>query len=155
MLYFHCVKSVNEGVNLVRELKNDYGLRSLLTTVEGQRVVITEFNSTKMCERITKIVNGVEYDINFGRLYNDEIELIGWNDLPFVTSDFADKDLSFGEVSGRFTKAEQLKMFGRYFGKMLIILDFGRKTLYTVRSVCFGTDRDIQSYPFAELGLSH
>ena len=51
MLYFRCVKSVNHGTELVRELKNEFGKKSMLTTIDGNLVVVTEFDSNKMCER--------------------------------------------------------------------------------------------------------
>lgn len=81
MLYFRCVKSVNHGTELVRELKNEFGKKSMLTTIDGNLVVVTEFDSNKMCERLTKLVNGVEYDIMFGQLLPDEAEQCNFNQL--------------------------------------------------------------------------
>lgn len=92
MLYFRCVKSVNHGTELVRELKNEFGKKSMLTTIDGNLVVVTEFDSNKMCERLTKLVNGVEYDIMFGQLLPDEAEQCNFNSLPIITIILSDDD---------------------------------------------------------------
>lgn len=151
MLYFRCVKSVNHGTELVRELKNEFGKKSMLTTIDGNLVVVTEFDSNKMCERLTKLVNGVEYDIMFGQLLPDEAEQCNFNSLPIVTSDFDTMNIDINEVSGHMSKKLQMATFGRYFGKMTIIVDFKRQRVRTLRVICFGTDMDEQVYTFAEI----
>lgn len=105
MLYFRCVESVNHGAELVRELKNEFGKKSMLTTIDGNLVVVTEFDSNKMCERLTKLVNGVEYDISFGQLLPDEAEQCNFNSLPIVTSDFDTMNIDINEVSGHMPKS--------------------------------------------------
>lgn len=123
MLYFRCVKNVKQGAELIRELKNDFDKKSLLTNIGGNLVVVTEFDSNKMCERLTKLVNGVEYDIMFGQLLPDEAEQCNFNSLPIVTSDFDTMNIDINEVSGHMSKKLQMATFGRYFGKMTIVVD--------------------------------
>ena len=151
MLYFRCVKNVKQGAELIRELKNDFDKKSLLTNIGGNLVVVTEFDSNKMCERLTKLVNGVEYDIMFGQLLPDEAEQCNFNSLPIVTSDFDTMNIDINEVSGHMSKKLQMATFGRYFGKMTIIVDFKRQRVHTLRVICFGTDMDEQVYTFAEI----
>ena len=151
MLYFRCVKNVKQGAELVRELKNEFGKKSMLTTIDGNLVVVTEFDSNKMCERLTKLVNGVEYDIMFGQLLPDEAEQCNFNSLPIVTSDFDTMNIDINEVSGHMPKKLQMATFGRYFGKMTIVVDFKRQRVHTLRVICFGTDMDEQVYTFAEI----
>ena len=151
MLYFRCVKNVKQGAELVRELKNDFGKKSLLTNIDGNLIVVTEFDSNKMCERLAKLVNGVVYDISFGQLLLDEAKQCNFNSLPIVTSDFDTMNIDVNEVSGHMPKKLQMATFGRYFGKMTIVVDFKRQRVHALRVICFGTDMDEQVYTFAEI----
>lgn len=47
---------------------------------------------------------------------------------------------SWGQWSGRMTKAEQVKAFGYYFGKGLITVDGMKEEIYSTIKVCFGMD---------------
>lgn len=137
---------------LIKHLTNN-GVRCHLTKDGRWYVILAEFNDAdgNVVYRVTiEDEYGIECDYNFALIteYDDDF---GFYDLPFVSSNFSNATYYVDRVVGHFKKAEQLKAFGFYFGRMLIDVDFKNKIITLSRSVCFGTDCVSCVYNFSDL----
>jgi hypothetical protein len=60
----------------------------------------------------------------------------------------------FGTYSTRMNKKEQIALFGRYFGKGLLVISGEDETVQHIIKVCFGTDYDVTArIKWIELGV--
>ena len=152
MLYCRFTSNRSQAQMLIKHLMNN-GIKCHLTKDERWYVVLADFNDADGCVvyRIT-IENeyGVECDYNFG-LVTEYDNDYGFYDLPFVSSNFSNVIYGVDYVGGHVKKAEQLKAFGVYFGRMTIEVDFKEQIVKLSRSICFGTDRASYFYYFSEL----
>lgn len=152
MLFCRFANNLAEARKVLTHLMNQ-GVKCHLTRKDKYHVILADFPETeRVVIRITiEDEHGIECDYHFGKVteYDDDF---GFYDLPFVTSDFPNADYYADVVRARcIKKADQIKAFGVYFGRMTIEIDFKCKDVVLRRSVCFGTDHVSYGYEFSEL----
>lgn len=147
MLYRHHPISYEEAKTIMKFLQ-ERGIKFHYTKdEEGRPLFLADLPSELIVVRFSiKDKNGIECDYHFGKVIEGESDY-GFYDLPFTSSDFPLTAVylfspGYVELTGM-KKADQLKIFGFYFGRMRITVDFLKQTVVASISVCFGTDREI------------